>query len=174
MQFDLLTGFVTFVWPNVTSSGNGWLVGFAGALPNDDLGSFDLSTMVPATFRTSSYNALPLALASTLPQLGTTLTLTTSQFPPTSLLGIQLVSFTAIDPGVELGFLGMPGCYVHAGTDAMYALLPSGGQAQWQLPVPNNPSLMGAQLAGQSAAFAPGANTAGLITSNGVLLTIGV
>ena len=56
----------------------------------------------------------------------------------------------------------------------MYALLPSGGQAQWQLPVPNNPSLMGAQLAGQSAAFAPGANTAGLITSNGVRLTIGV
>ena len=174
LQFDLLTGFVTFVWPNVVSSGNGWLVGFAAAAPNDDLGSFDLSTMVPATFRTSSYNALPLALASTLPQLGTTLTMTTSQFPPTSLLGIQLVSFTAIDPGVELGFLGMPGCYVYAGTDAMYALLPTSGQAQWQLPVPNNPSLMGAQLAGQSAAFAPGANTAGLITSNGVRLTIGV
>jgi len=174
LQFDLVTGFVTFVWPNVTSSGNAWLVGFAGAAPNDDLGIFDLSVLVPATFRTSSYNALPLALASTLPQLGTTLTMTTSQFPPTSLLGIQLVSFTAIDPGIELGFLGMPGCYVHAGTDAMYALLPSGGQAQWQLPVPNNPSLMGAQLAGQSAAFAPGANTGGLITSNGVLLTIGV
>lgn len=174
LQFDLLTGSVTFVWPNVTSSGNGWLVGFAAAAPNNDLGSFDLSTMVPATFRTNSDNSLPLALASTLPQLGTTLTMTTSQFPVTSLLGIQLVSFTAIDPGVELGFLGMPGCYVHAGTDAMYALLPSGGQAQWQLPVPNTPSLMGAQLAGQSAAFAPGANAGGLITSNGVLLTIGV
>jgi len=78
LQFDRSNGNVTFAWGPVTVAGNGWLVGFAAAQPNADLGSRDLSATLPGTFATSALNLLPLTLASTLPTLGSTLTLTTT------------------------------------------------------------------------------------------------
>jgi hypothetical protein len=174
LQFDLTTGNVTCVWTTMVASGNAWLVGFAAQGASADLGSRDISATLPATFRTATTDALPLALSTTLPQLGTTLTLTTTQFPASSPLGIQILSTTRIDPGIDLGAIGMPGCLQHAGLDSLNVLFPSAGQATYPFAIPNNPTLMGFQLTAQSAAFVSGANAAGLITSNGVALTLGV
>ena len=173
LQFDLVTGNVTYVWTTMVASGNGWLVGYAAAAPNGDAGSLDISAALPGTFRTRNYNGLPLALTSTLPQLGTTVTMTTTQVPATSLLGLQLLSTTRIDPGLELGFLGMPLCYLYANTDTIEAIVPNGGQATWSVAVPNLPTLMGIEVATQSGAFVPGVNDFGLLLSNGVALTLG-
>ena len=174
LQFDLTTGNVTYVWGTMVASGNAWLVGYAAAAPSNNLGSLDISAALPATFRTSADNSLALALTSTLPQLGTTLTLTTSQFPATSALGLQILSTTRFDPGVDLGFLGMPGCFQYSGLDSMNLLFPVAGQASYGLAIPNNPTLMGFQMTGMSAAFVSGLNPAGIITSNGVALTVGI
>ena len=155
-------------------TGNAWLVGIAGAAPNADAGSRDISATLPGTFRTQSENSQPLALASSLPQLGTTATLTTTQFALSSLLGIQILGTTLLNPGVDLGVIGMPGCLQSVSLDVLYVLVPAGGQATYGLVVPNNPSLMGATIGAQSAAFYSEANAFGMVTSNGIALTIGV
>ena len=174
LQFDLTTGNVTCVWTTMVASGNAWLVGFAAQGASADLGSIDISASLPATFRTSATDGQGLALATSLPQLGSTLTLTTSQFPASSALGIQILSTTRLDPGVDLTAIGMPGCLQHAGLDLLNLLFPVGGQANFLFSIPNNPGLMGFQLTGQSVAFVTGANAAGLTTSNGVALTLGL
>jgi hypothetical protein len=173
LQFDLNTGNVTYVFQSMVASGNGWLVGYAAAAPNTDLGNLDLSAALPGTFRTSADNAVALASTGTLPQLGTTLTLTSSNYPASSLLGLQLVGLQRFDPGIDLAILGMPGCLQHASLESLTPVFPVGGQASYLLPIPNNPSLMGFQLTGQAVAFVNGVNSAGLVTSNGVALTLG-
>ncbi|MCU0866979.1 MAG: hypothetical protein MUC36_24600 [Planctomycetes bacterium] len=173
LQFDLTTGNVTYVWQTMVASGNAWLVGFAAQGASADLGSVDITAALPATFRTGTTDALPLVLGSTLPQLGSTLTLTTTQFPASSALGIQILSTTRLDPGIDLTAIGMPGCLQHAGLDSLNLLVPTAGSATFPFPIPNNPSLNGFQLTAQSAAFVSGVNAAGLITSNGVALTVG-
>ena len=128
---------------------------------------------MPGTFRTQSSNTVPLVLAGTAPQLGTTVLLTTTQFPVGASLGLQILSATIVDPGTDLGALGMPGCLLSVNLDVTNVLVASGGQATSTLPVPNNPSLIGVQIGAQSAAFYGEANAFGMTTSNGVRLTIG-
>ena len=84
-----------------------------------------------------------------------------------------MISLTAINPGPELTFLGMPGCHAYASLDSVQAMVISGGQASHALPIPNQMNLIGFELAAQSSVFAPTRNTFGSINSNGVLLTIG-
>jgi hypothetical protein len=174
LQFDRSTGNVTYVWPTIVATGSAWLVGYAATGPNNDAGNRDISATLPATFRNSADNAQALALASTLPQLGTTLTFTTTQYPASSLLGLQILSLTHIDPGVPLDPIGMPGCFQHAGLDVMYVMLPVLQQSTYAMAIPNNPSLIGFQMTGQSVAFVNGVNTAGLVTSNGLAITCGL
>ncbi|MFY9340958.1 MAG: hypothetical protein WAT39_00620 [Planctomycetota bacterium] len=174
LQFDRATGNVTYVWQTMVASGNEWLVGYAATAPNTDLGSRDISATLPGTFRTSADNSVPLALASTLPTLGSTLTFTTTQFPASSLLGLQILSLTQVNPGIDLSGLGLTGCFQYAGLDVMYVIFPVAQQATYAMAIPNNPALMGAQITGQSAAFVSGVNPAGIVTSNGVLETLGL
>jgi hypothetical protein len=174
LQFDRNTGNVTFAWSTMVASGNGWLVGYTAAAPNTDPGNRDISASLPATFRTGADNAEPLALASTLPQLGTTLTFTTTNFPASSLLGLQILSPTRVDPGLPLDVIGMLGCFQYAPPDVMNLLFPVAQQGSYAMSVPNSAPLMGFQFAAQSVAFVNGVNPAGLVTSNGIALTVGL
>ena len=173
LQFDLTTGNVTYVWQNMVASGNEWLVGFARTLPNDDLGSIDISAELPGTFRTGPDNVLPLALASTLPVLGQTLTLTTSQFPLGSLIGIQILSVVRYDPGIDLAIAGMPGCSLFLNPDVLQTLFASGGQAVYTWAIPYDLGTLGLQVTAQSLAFVPGLNAGSIVSSNGIALTLG-
>jgi hypothetical protein len=174
LQFDLTTGNVTYVWQTMVSSGNAWLVGYTGGGANNDMGSIDISIALPGTFRNSADNASPLALASTVPTLGSNLTFTTTNFPASSVLGIQILGITRFNPGIDLSVIGMPGCFAFESLDAMYLLFPVAQQATYTMPIPNNPVLMGFQMTGQSAAFVNGVNSAGMVSSNGVAITLGV
>jgi hypothetical protein len=174
LQFDLTTGNVTCVWQSIVSSGTAWLVGFAAAAPNADLGSIDISAALPGTFQTGDDNAVPLALTGSLPQLGTTMQLTTTSYPAGSPLGIQILGVTRYDPGIDLGIIDMPGCLLFSSLEVLDPLFPVGGQSVYNWAVPNDPSMMGSQITAQSAAFDAGANPFGLVSSNGVALTLGV
>jgi len=174
LQFNRSTGDVTYAWGPVTVAGNGWLVGFAASAPNADLGSRDLTATLPGGFSTSTTNLAPLALTGTTPTLGSTLTLTTTNFTAAAAVGIQVLSTTGINPGVDLAPLGMPGCFQYAAPTALYTINVAAGAATYSMPIPNNPALMGFQMFAQSAGFATGANTLGLVTSNGVALTVGI
>ena len=172
LQFDLATGNVTYVWDAVIASGDEWLVGYASGTGDNNAGQTDISTALPGTFQTSPVNHAPVALSSTPPTLGTTCVLTTTDIPATSVLAIQALSLTAHNPGIDLAFLGMPGCSAYTNLDAVYTMVVSGGQASYGLTVPNQANLIGFELAAQSSVFAPTANAFGFVNSNGLLLSL--
>ncbi|MFO0277388.1 MAG: hypothetical protein ACK533_08920, partial [Planctomycetota bacterium] len=148
--------------------------GFAAAQPNADVGSRDLSATLPGTFTTSTLNLLPLTLTSTPPILGSTLTFTTTNVSPTAGVAIQVLSPIRVDPGVDLAALGMPGCAQYATLASPYTIPVAGSTATYSMIVPPVPSLMGDRMFGQTIGFAIGANIAGMVTSNGVALTLGM
>ncbi len=172
LQLDRSNGNVTYVWQTIVSSGNGWLVGYAGTAPNADLGSLDISVALPGGFATSATNVLPLALVATPPHIGQTTTLSTTEFPVGSLLGVQVISMTKFDPGIDLSVIGMPTCSLYAQLDNLQLLFPVNQSATYGLAIPNNPALIGAEVVTQSAAFDSAANAAGLISSNGLSLIL--
>jgi len=172
LQFDLTTGNVTCAWQTMVASGSDWVIGAVGPTPNDDTGSVDLSATLPGTFLVGPANLQPLTLASTLPTLGQTMTLTTSQFPPGSVIGIQALSVTRYDPGVDLGIVGMPNCRLFLNLDVLSTIVATNGQAAWNWAVPTGPTWLGLQVTAQSLVFA-NLNPAGIVSSNGVALTLG-
>lgn len=90
---------------------------------------------------------------------------------PVGFFGFGSLAFT---PGIDLTFLGMPGCFAHASTDlGMFVGGPtSGGTSALSVPIPNNPTLSGAGLFTQGAALTT-ATPFGLATSNGLWLVLG-
>ncbi len=178
-QFDRSTGAVTYAWQAMDSADNRYndslySVGYSAAGLSVDPGWMNISAEVPATFRTSADNAQPLALASTLPRIGTTLTFTTSNFPASSGFGVQILGVQRFTPGVDLTFLGMPGCLLHTSLDMVNVLFPASQVGTYSIPVPNDPGMQGGLIRAQSAAWVDGVNAAGLITSNGLELGVGI
>jgi hypothetical protein len=173
LQFDRSTGRVTYAWQTMSRQGNAFLVGYAAAAPSLDLGSRDLSATLPATFRTSEENLQPLALNTNLPVLGSTLTLTITNSPTASTLGVLVESFVQRDPGLDLGAFGLPDCRQYLNADVTNIVLLNGGQGAFQQNLPNVSAFLGLRLFAQGFAFAPGANAAGVLTSNGVALVLG-
>jgi hypothetical protein len=115
-----------------------------------------------------------LALNSNLPTLGSTFTMTTSNVPNLVPLAILFVGDQLFPPpGIDLGFLGAPGCLAWSTANLASGTFPvAAGTGSLSLAVPANPLLAGAQFTAQSVAFTL-ANPANLATSNGLLWTIG-
>lgn len=69
--------------------------------------------------------------------------------------------------------LGATGCFAHSTGDLVSASFPVvAGRGALTLPIPANPLLTGATLTSQSVAFTL-ANPPNLVTSNGLLWTLG-
>ncbi|MFM1873966.1 MAG: hypothetical protein RL398_3388 [Planctomycetota bacterium] len=172
IQFDLSNGNVTSVWSNVTSSGNAWLVGYAGAAPNNDLGSMDLSAALPGGFVVGQ-NLDGLSLSGTLPQLGSTMTLTTIGYPAGVAVAFQVISLVDHDPGIDMTPAGMPGCFRFTDTEAVVVRFVAGGQTAYAMTLPSSTAYMGLPLNSQTWGISPGANTLGMINSNGLRMVVG-
>ncbi|MCP5043977.1 MAG: hypothetical protein GY944_23360 [bacterium] len=118
--------------------------------------------------------ATPLTQGSTRPVLNSILTLTVSNIPSNSIAGVELLGFVQ-NPGIDLGFLGMPGCFLL--TVPVLDSIPfstAGNSAMVQLPVAGNAALIGAVLGVQAATITPSLNALGVASSNGVMLTFGL
>lgn len=174
LQFDRATGTVTFAWGPVTTGGNSWLVGFAAPGPNVDTGSRDLSVRLPGAFSLGVNEVAPPTLAASRPRIGDTIVFTTTSLPAAATAGIQVLDTLRIDPGIELSGVGMPRCFQYVGLAVAHFVPVASGTAMLSLPVPNDVVLMGLPIHGQTAVFAPGANPAGITTSNGLTLILGL
>ena len=172
LQLDVATGNVTYVWQTLGAAGNAWTVGLAGAAPNNDLGSMDITAALAGTFRVG-VNAAPLTLSATLPQLGAIVTMTASDYPTGSFLGAQILSLVSHEPGIDLTSIGMPGCFRYIDLDAVTIVLPTGGTSTYVMSIPNNNAFQGLPIGSQTWAFAPGINALGVVASNGVRLIVG-
>lgn len=172
LQFDRNTGAVTWAWLSMSGIGKS-LIGSNRGLHSLDLGNYDLSAQLPSGFRVGSTNLNPMELAATVPTFGGTATFTTTSIPANAAVLMQVIGLTPYPQGLDMGPLGMPGCRQYASADAVFTLVPSGGQAVYTIGVPNDIGLMGLPLVGQTLAFAPGLNTLGVLASNGVHAVVG-
>jgi hypothetical protein len=171
MQFDRATGNVSWVWQTMsTLGGTGFLVGWSPGVASLDPGSIDLSVVLPTSFSVPGADILALALAAApVPRVGTSVTYTTSNVPAGTILTGQILSFGQVSPGVDLGFLGAPGCLQLINTAGSSSFLLFGGPTvTFALSIPNNPVFAGVVLFAQSASLTPGVNPLGLVTSNGI------
>lgn len=148
------------------------LVGWSAGSSLADPGSIDLSTLT--SFSTSGPDQAPLELDSTLPYIGTALTTSAFNVPAAAPASIRMIA-TGPLPGVDLGFLGAPGCalWIDPGTaiDTQFGTLTP--DVDFVVNVPNDITLLGGVVYCQAAAFHAPANAFGVLTSNQITLTIG-
>ena len=117
--------------------------------------------------------AQPLALNSNPPVLGTNWLLTASSVDPASPFCLFWFGVTALNPGVDLSFIGATGCfaYTNANIGAFSAPVTS-GSGTFTVSVPNNSALLAYALTVQASA-ASNSTAAGFVTSNGLTGVLG-
>jgi hypothetical protein len=163
-EFDTVgtaTGVVGF---SLAATGDEALLaaGFAAAAGGQEL----MSTRRSVPYGAGCGGAAPLALAASVPLLGSSWDFTTTAIDPVSPLAITFFGLTATT--IPLTPLGAPGCSAHV--DTLLTSLGAasvGGSATVSIVVPAAPALTGFALTAQSACLTLG-NTLGIYTSNGV------
>lgn len=176
-QFDVASGNITLVFGTMTPAGSpgGYLVGYSRGGASPTPAATDLSS-TPLTFNVADVAVGPgLAITSNgLPTIGNPLFgFNTSNVPNLVPIGFVFFGTTPL-PGIDLGFLGAPGCRVYTSADLGAYTFPvalPAGTGTMGLPIPMNPALIGLSLTAQSLAFGPTA--LGLVTSNGTQFQLG-
>jgi hypothetical protein len=152
----------------------GYLAGFHAGGSSLDPGNRDISATLASSF-TCGIDVRALDLTATArPLVGTSLNLVTANVPGNSPVGVNLLSFTQHNPGLDLTSLGMPGCRQYTGLDVSRLFIPAAGQGTSPFVLPNVPAYSGLICYSQSAAFSASANPLGVLASNGLTLTIGI
>jgi hypothetical protein len=173
MQFDSSNGVVRFVWQNMSTGGGRYVVGYSPGGPSLDPGNRDLSATPSGTFTTPAADHAALALRATRPALGSTCTLLVASIPPGSPFGGLLFGGVRHDPGIDLGAIGMPGCFRYNEGSATVLFVTTGGEQSFALPIPAGLP-PGLQAYVQAATFSPPMTPLGFVSSNGIALTVGV
>jgi len=166
-QFDLATGDVHVLFGALSPHGpTDFLIGYSPGGPSLDPGPLDLGSL-PRLLR-PDVEPLRLLVAPN-PVLGRTLVFTTEHVPPAAALALQVVSLLPLDPGIDLGAFGAPGCLQSVGLGAAtFVPLLRPGTDWYVVTVPNDLRLAGWIVGSQSAALVAGRNPLGVVTSNAV------
>jgi hypothetical protein len=151
------------------------LTGYSVSDGNDP-GGRNLSvggSVVP--FQSGDGNTPSVISASARPVIGTTIQVRTTNITPGTPFSLLAMSFSGIPvPGIDLGFIGMPGCRQYVGLPAVTNLGPViGGVHSANLTIPNVASYIGIQLYAESAPLTAGLNAANIVTSNALCMRIG-
>ncbi len=186
-QMNLSTGTVTIVWVTVDGNttsiyGSAHLIGWGPIGASIDGGNLNLATAAP--FVTSTLNVPPLALNASPapisgPGSGTVVTYSTTDMPEFApgagvYIGMNVLSVNQVPSGLDLSFIGAPGCSAYVGTldftQTMVGISPS-NSVTLTLP-PGLPA--GTIIYSQSVSLLTpnslpnGQNAFGMTTSNGV------
>jgi hypothetical protein len=190
-QFEVATGVVRMVWVTLTPIGTGLqtqfpeqhAIGWSPGGPSLDPGAISLPSQLPLATQPDilalSLGASPLPTSSAA--AGSTVVYRTTNMPeavPGFYLGVQTFSLSAVAaPGIDLGFLGAPGCAALVGSGVSLTLF---GTSSTQVNAVTLPAGLpiGTQFYSQSAALFPpnslpnGQNAFGLLTSNGLISVV--
>ncbi len=173
-QFDLATGAVTLVFGTMDTTNTGaLLVGFTAAGGSIDPGSSDLSTIGSATVATAEVQAMAMDAVG-VPSLGNlSFGFNATNVPQLLPVGFIFFGDFVLNPGVDLGFIGMAGCNAYTNASIGNFSFPAiGGSGFAPLPIPNNIAFVGATLSAQTLALST-LTALNLVASNGVQFTVG-
>jgi hypothetical protein len=165
------TGDVDYIWQAVAHTAPPLVVGFGRGNGTSDPGSIDLSASFPLI--AGDGRVPPILGMNPRPVIGTTPSFETTNITAGTLFCLIAFSFTS--QNTPLGFVNMPGCNLYVGlpaTSAFGAVVGSTNSVPLQ--IPNNMSYNGLSLYAQSAPLTSGFNPAGIVTSNGLCVHIGL
>lgn len=159
------------VFNNSSSNAGTAVVGFSRGNHAVDPGSVDL-TAGPVSSRTETSRVL--LAANNRPVLGTNHSFTTSAIPATGVFSVFVLSAGQIPAGLDLGFVGAPGCRAYVALPEILSSFQLGAPtASSSIAIPIDPYFSGVSVYAQSVVFDPTANPAGLLVTNGVVSKIG-
>ena len=165
-------GSFRLAYQTVNNTQHGTLVGFtAGSTVDPGSSDFSAGPVMIGSGGT------PLVLRSqpgSRPAIGFTYTMEVDQIAPGSLLGLMVLGLTHLQPGIDLGIIGMPGCELATTLDVLVTFTLLGPPAPFPFPIANSPSLVGFVLNAQAGTLTPGANPMGIYVSNGLEITVGL
>jgi hypothetical protein len=175
-QYQFLpNGTIHVLWQAMSAVGNAYVVGYTPGGGAVDPGARDLSAALPAGFDQCGINRPALTLAAgSMPVLGTTVSLTTSNVPPGSPFGGTIVSFAAAVPPTDLASIGMPGCQAYLIGGNTWLVSAPGASFALALGIPLDNSYIGTSVVAQSCTLSPPLTPLGAISSNGVRLLLGL
>lgn|GEM_PF-3769622 len=147
------------------------VVGFGPGGDAPDPGSRDLDQSLP--FATNGPDRFPLEHGCTPPSLGAAMTFEVRNVEASAVAFVMLGD-SPISGGVDLGFLGAPGCraYTNVVGSLVVSVIQPAGAGSVPLAVPSSPALLGATFTSQAVAPNSG-NALSLATSNGMRWKLG-
>lgn len=174
-QLDIASGNVTLVigTTSLATSAFATVVGYAAPGAPVDPGSIDLSATGAAPCRDSDAAAMAQTNVG-MPFIGNLgFGFQVDNIPLLVPAGFIFFGDTAINPGIDLGFIGMAGCNAFTNANiGSYSFPAPGGSGFAALPLPFNTSFVGATLTAQTLALSLDTQL-NLIASNGTSFTVG-
>lgn len=179
IQMEILpSGQVTFAYgPSLGTGGsanNDAIVGYSAGGGQPVSASIDWSAL---NGYASGDGSVPLTMdADARPVLGNTINLQVSNIPAATPFAAIILGLTKIDPGIDLGGIGMPGCRQYGSQEATLLAVAPGALLSVQYAIPNNTAFAGVRIVCQSAIYNPPAvpNFLGALSSNGLELLLEV
>jgi len=166
-------GNVDYIYNNVSVWNSPLVLGFGRGNGTADPGSIDLAASIPFS---SGDGRVPAALRmDARPVTGQTSNFVCSGIDGSStFFGVMAISFGS-SAGLPLTGFGMPGCFQYVALPAVTSLAGVINNTMTvPLSIPNSASFNGVNLFGQAAPLTPGLNPAGIVTSNGLCVHIGI
>lgn len=114
-------------------------------------------------------NGVPSLVAANAAVIGQPLNFAVTGLEPSINLGFLVLGFTRL-PGIDLGFLGMPGCAAYTSPDLLLPVTGTAGTATWTWPSVAGP--LGGSFLAQLLSLDPTANAFGFTTSNALYATL--
>jgi hypothetical protein len=147
------------------------ITGFSRGSGATDPGSSDLTAATVSSV--GELKGLKLA-ASARPVINTSLTFTTSNIPASTAFTLYVLSVGQINPGVDLGIIGAPGCNAYIQLPEVLSNFQIGGPtATTVVSIPNDPFFVGQSFYSQAIGLDATANAAGITSSSAVSCLMG-
>ena len=173
ITYDTASKNFTITFDTVNSlNSRDWVIGYSPGGSNLNDGGVDYTAGAFSTF--VSADQFALQMTSNTPVLATNWDLTCVNMESVAPGAFFLFGSTAINPGVDLGVLGAPGCSAYTNNDLGFsAFAPGTGSATLSLPMPSNSVFLGQSVTVQAAAPST-QNAFGIATSNGITGVLGL
>lgn len=147
------------------------LTGFSLGSNATNPGSSDLTAGTVSSV--AEAKGLKLA-AGSRPVINTSMTFTTSEIPASAAFSLYVLSVGQINPGLDLGIIGAPGCNAYVQLPEVLSSFQIGGPtATTVVSIPNDPFFVGQSFFSQAIGLDATANAAGIISSSAVSCLMG-